>query len=377
MSDTNCASPNSDDRKINVFVHLAENKDAGKWRADYDTGRLPGRNDRSPYGYDRATGMGCHIVFSKSHRENVLQKFIRLALRVILGFDIVHAYRQRKTMLAADIVWTHTESQFLAVAAMLNFFERKPLLIGQAIWFFDHWKKLSRPKKYLYSRLVRNVDILTTHSPLNAAEARKIFENQRVEIVLFGIPAENPTPPKDEKSETFSLISLGNDVHRDWRTLVDAIADRPEIPLDILSATAPKRLANNRKNVTIFKAETHEDVANAYRRADVVVVPLRENTHASGITVIFEAILSGLPVIATRTGGLDAYFSEDEIKFVPPGDVDALKRAIDELRANQQMRIDLATRAQRRIADHHIDANGYIKRHVDLSRDLLMLRAER
>ena len=377
MSDMNPVSANTDDRRINVFVHLAENKDAQKWRANYDTGKLPGRNDRTPYGYDRATDMGCHVVFSQSRRENVLQKFIRLALRVILGFDIVHAYRQRHAMVAADIIWTHTESQFLAVAAVLNFTKRKPLLLGQAIWFFDHWRKLSRPKKYLYSRLIKNVDIITTHSPLNAAEARRIFKNQRVEIVLFGIPAENPTAPKDEKSETFSLVSLGNDVHRDWRTLVDALADRPEIPLDILSATAPKRLANNRKNVKIFKAKTHADVADAYGRADAVVVPLLENTHASGITVIFEAVLSGLPVIATRTGGLDAYFTEDQIKFVPPGDVEALRHAIDELRASRQMRIDLATRAQRRIADHHIDASGYIRRHVDLSRDLLARRAER
>ena len=48
----------------------------------------------------------------------------------------------------------------------------------------------------------------------------------------------------------------------------------------------------------------------------------------SGITVIQEAVLAGVPVIATATGGLSGYFPPDTVRYVPPGDVAALRDAI-------------------------------------------------
>ncbi len=39
-----------------------------------------------------------------------------------------------------------------------------------------------------------------------------------------------------------------------------------------------------------------------------MVVPLKPNKHASGITVMEEAALHGLPMVVTDTGGLKAYF---------------------------------------------------------------------
>ncbi len=55
-------------------------------------------------------------------------------------------------------------------------------------------------------------------------------------------------------------------------------------------------------------------------------VPLKHNKHASGITVVQEAVLSGVPVVATLRAGLDAYFSHDEIRYVQPDNPIALAR---------------------------------------------------
>ncbi len=53
--------------------------------------------------------------------------------------------------------------------------------------------------------------------------------------------------------------------------------------------------------------------------ADLVVVPLKPNLHASGITVIEEAVILGLPVICSHAGGLEAYFSAEEVFYVEGG----------------------------------------------------------
>ena len=58
---------------------------------------------------------------------------------------------------------------------------------------------------------------------------------------------------------------------------------------------------------------TAEEVRTLHQWADLVVVPLKPNLHASGLTVVFESISCGVPLICTDTGGLRAYFSQDEL----------------------------------------------------------------
>lgn len=72
-------------------------------------------------------------------------------------------------------------------------------------------------------------------------------------------------------------------------------------------------------------------MAESYDWADLAVVPLKPNLHASGLTVSFEAMLHGLPVVCTDTGGITGYFSEEDIRYVPPQDPVALRNAVQEL----------------------------------------------
>ncbi len=44
-----------------------------------------------------------------------------------------------------------------------------------------------------------------------------------------------------------------------------------------------------------------------------------KNRHASGITVVLEATLLGKPVVVADTGGIDWYFTRDEVVFCPVG----------------------------------------------------------
>jgi hypothetical protein len=50
--------------------------------------------------------------------------------------------------------------------------------------------------------------------------------------------------------------------------------------------------------------------------ADIVALTIRPNLHASGITVLQEAAIRGVPVICSNVGGLKAYFSDEEVYFI-------------------------------------------------------------
>ncbi|MDE2318560.1 MAG: glycosyltransferase, partial [Rhodospirillales bacterium] len=159
---------------------------------------------------------------------------------------------------------------------------------------------------------------------------------------------------------------------RDWKTLTMAVAGNQQIKLTILSSSAPKHLAQDAININIRAAKNNDEFFDELNNADIVCVPLKPNLHASGITVIQEAVLSGIPVIATNTGGLNLYFSEDEIAYVPAGDAFALQAALQDLLQNPAAARKRAIAAQARMADaENYGAQAYIARHVAISQNLL------
>jgi glycosyltransferase involved in cell wall biosynthesis len=358
-------------RSIRVFVHLARNKDARTWRAALDAGQLVGINDETPYGYGRAAHMGCEIAFSRSDPERVVSRFARLVFRAVTGFDLLHALRQRSAMREADIIWTHTESQYLAVAATLLLTGARTRLLGQTVWLMDRWPSLGFARRVMYRRLIERVDVLTFHSPANLALATVRFPAKQAVLVPFGIPTEHRLPPRLRASRPIRVLAIGNDQHRDWKTLVATVRDQPDMSLLILSGSVPAGLARGAANIEIRLARTQAELMRSFDEASVVCVPLRPNLHASGVTVIQEAVLAGVPVVATDTGGLDAYFAADEVRFAPPGDVQALRRALIAVTGDPEAARAQAQRAQARMTGGTLGAEAYIRRHVELSREIL------
>src|SRR5215468_9710562 len=113
---------------------------------------------------------------------------------------------------------------------------RRPKLIAQSVWLFDHWHRFAAPRRWFFSSLIRQADILTVLSPKNLAVAKKLFPRVRSALVLFGIAADHKIEPRLRPvTGPLNIISLGNDVHRDWDLLIKAVADEPEWALKIAS----------------------------------------------------------------------------------------------------------------------------------------------
>lgn len=356
---------------INVFVHLAADKDVTAWREAWRSGALVGVNDETPYGYGRAERMGCQLAYSRTVAEGLPGKVLRLGLRVLTGFDLLHAFRQRRALREADVIWTHTESQFLGVAAVLAFAKRRPRILGQSVWLFDRWERLNPLHRMLYRRLIRDVDVLTVHSTENLAVARGLFPDKRVLCVPFGIPSETVTAPVLRPGRPLRILAPGSDRHRDWACLAEALDGLLDASALILSGTAPRRLAKGRPNLRITRARTNGELTGHLTEASVVCVPLKPNRHASGITVIQEAVLAGVPVVATDTGGLRGYFGPDAVRYVPPGDATALRAALAEIAADPEAARARAVRAQAHLRETGLGAESFIRRHVDLSEEML------
>ena len=153
--------------------------------------------------------------------------------------------------------------------------------------------------------------------------------------------------------------------------MIAAVNDLTGVDVDILSHTALKLRRLARPHVRLWRPKTNDQLRAAYAGAAVAVVPLTENVHASGITAILEAVLAGVPVIASDVGGLRSYFGDNEIVFVPAGDADALRAAITRVISQREASFAMAARAQARVLQGPANVETYIRRHVEISRELV------
>ncbi len=370
-------------KRPKAFVQLASGFGATNWSARWDQGKIVGKNERYPYGYFHAEKFGFDVSYSDDFPENPVEKLIRYGVRFILGFDLIHAWRNRQAMLAADIVWTHTESQSLAVLMVLRLLgvKKPPKLIMQSVWLIDRWPRLSALHRYLYRHLLKKADILTFLSDENRGIAQKLFPFARCELVLFGIKVDpDELEGSKEKRPLHSpvrVIAIGNDVHRDWTTLAQALRMTEGVHAKIVSRTAPPSTFRGLTDVELVAPSNNAELDEIFDWADIGILPLTENLHASGITVLQEYALHGLPAICTDVGGLRSYFSDDDVVYVSARDPQALAGAIREAARGDPELWRMAGRARARMGPEQLSSEAFARRHVEISRDLLGLGSTR
>ena len=156
--------------RIRVFVFLGHG-----FGASWSRGELPGINEQLPYGYYHASDNGCVVKYSLDAEESRVTRFLRLSMRRLVGFDLLHAWRNRQSLCDADVVWTHTELEHLAVLVLWRSIprNRRPKLIAQCIWLFDKWDRLPAHKRWLYSKLLSQTNVLTLQSSENLEDRSK------------------------------------------------------------------------------------------------------------------------------------------------------------------------------------------------------------
>jgi glycosyltransferase involved in cell wall biosynthesis len=142
-----------------------------------------------------------------------------------------------------------------------------------------------------------------------------------------------------------------------------------EVQLKIVSQTISPKLVAGLNHVEILIVTSNTELQALYDWADLAIVPLKPNMHASGITVLEEAAICGVPAVATDVGGLRAYFDEDEVFYVPAGDPTALRTRIAAALASPE-KLGMAEKAHAKMGRDGLSSFAFVRRHVELSREL-------
>ena len=156
------------------------------------------------------------------------------------------------------------------------------------------------------------------------------------------------------KPDTPLILSVGR-LHPQKRydLLIDAAArwrDLNPVPFVVVAGQGPSYMSlaqrSSERHAPFHLLGHRKDVADLLAGADLAVV-----TSDWEARELFaqEALSAGVPLVATAVGGLPGLV-DDAAVLIPPGDVDALDRAVRELLADPAKRADYAARGPEQAA---------------------------
>ena len=360
---------------MRVFVHLAYGFGAANWQKKFRNGTVIGINESPPYGYHHASSPDVEIQFSQDRGENVFSRIVRYSVRVLLGFDLLHAFYNKRGFLKADVIWTHTESQYLAVNLILILLRRSDIkVIAQTVWLIDQWSSIPFFKRVLYRILIDRANVMTFLSTLNKAKAETLFPRASCRLVRFGICADNMATREQREinapGQKIRILAVGNDRHRDWVTFLKVVGGWDRCESRVATRSIEQKVIRDFNNVVICSPRNNEELLSLYDWADLLLVILKPNLHASGITVIQEAVSQSLPVLASNVGGLDIYFGKDEIFYLEEFDATSIRGCIEAVASNLTDRTAYPLRAQMKMKAE-LNSVLFAQQHVLISEEML------
>jgi glycosyltransferase involved in cell wall biosynthesis len=358
---------------MQVLVLLEHGRGLARWRKRYEAGAV---YDASPYDYAAAESPDVHVTFSEDGPDGGPYAFLRKAVLKVTGLDLVHVLRNLRAARRADVIWTHTETEHLALGLLKSLRLPLPPVIAQSVWLVDAWASTPWVKQAMYRWCLRHVELATTLSPVNAGILSETI-GKPVRFVPYGVVTEPwiEAPTAERGDGPLRVLALGNDRHRDWDTLREvARAAGGELEVRVLTRLVGPEWAAGVAGLTVGQARSVTETGEAFAWADVVCLPLRTNLHASGITVLLEAAAWSKPCVVTDTGGLDAYFTADEVAYVPLGGApDQWLEAVYALRDPARAQ-ELVTAMRTRVAEGGYSGAGFAAKHVAMSDELLRSR---
>jgi len=170
------------------------------------------------------------------------------------------------------------------------------------------------------------------------------FEADKITTIPHFIDLSGVEPKKEEDDEGYVLF-VGRFVEeKGAEVLIRAMSELPDVPCKLLGAGPDEgRLrdwAAGHGNIEFLGWQKGGVPWDLYRKARVVVVP--SIWYEVFGLVALEAMAVGTPVIASEIGGLTEVVDDGQTgRLVPPGDVQALKMAIEDMMDNKKHALEL------------------------------------
>jgi glycosyltransferase involved in cell wall biosynthesis len=287
-----------------------------------------------------------------------------LPLDVLSGFrSTVARLLKEVRAIEPDIVHAHGTEAAYALTAVES---RLPCLVSiQGII-----TRLFQTNPCLRYRIVRHYEQTTVHraryfacrTSFDTGFIRSTNPNARIFTIH---EAMNPVYFQNEwrVRDTDRLLYVGSlEAHKGLGVLLKAlrlvIQTRPNAMLTVIGRGSPSRYQQLferlqvARNVQFLGFRSAEEIAKQHLENQLFVLP---SANENSPNTLAEAMVSGLPVIATAVGGIPSMIEHGHNGWlVPPQDPAALAEAILQLLQHPEQRARLGQAARQRARDRHL-----------------------
>jgi glycosyltransferase involved in cell wall biosynthesis len=182
----------------------------------------------------------------------------------------------------------------------------------------------------------------------------------------FFAPARADDGGGDGDDPRPAMIATAGLERRDYPTLIEA-ARGLDVRVVVAAASPWSRRRDSTAGVDLpsnveVRSLPFAPLRRLYADARFVVMPLDDVEFQAGVTTILEAMAMGKAVVCSRTRGqTDVIVDGETGVYVPPGDSEALRAAIERLLADPEQ-ADALGREGRRYVEQECDVEVYARR---------------
>jgi glycosyltransferase involved in cell wall biosynthesis len=300
-------------------IRFSGRLDVAAWERRHAAGEVP---DRWPYGLHRLFGYGFALA---APAPRPVPRLVARGLHGLGGYEWLEAQRYGER--TADLVMCWDERIGVPTA------HRGGAVALGVIWLTDRtrFRAAHRLAAGPALRRARRVWALSSAQLPVLRDGFGVCQ-ERLHHLLFGIDASFFTPA-GSPAESGLVLSVGNDRHRDYDTVLRAMVEVKRTAAFSRLELVTRQQVAVPAGLGVRRVElSHDALRERYRAASVVTVALRPNLHVSGITVALEAMATGRPLVITDTPGMGDYVTHGETGLlVKPGDADAFAAAVTSL----------------------------------------------
>jgi glycosyltransferase involved in cell wall biosynthesis len=217
------------------------------------------------------------------------------------------------------------------------------------------------------------------------------YGDRAIDVIPNGIP--QPDLPANQERERLRREILGDSSSsliitvgrfsraKGYEDMIDAfhlLSQRAHKPKLLMVGAGShfesirEQIGNLDLNQSVILAGEREDVHQLLALSDVYA----SSSHREGLPLaVLEAMMVGLPVVATSVGDIPNVVTEETGVVVPPHRPELLAAALEDLLQNPEKRQAMGLAAHRRAMDEY-SVDAWMKRHLDLYRDVLASRNE-
>lgn len=221
-------------------------------------------------------------------------------------------------------------------------------------WDFNVGNLPTGVKRRISRFALASIDSFVVHSRAEVSVYSEWFALP--EHRLHFVPLQTPIRPitlAEDRDNPF-ILSMGS-ARRDYRLLFAVAA---ELGCRTVIVAAPHAVAGLEvpDNVEIQSGLNIQECHELLQRARLSVIPVANESTASGQVTLIDAMMYGRPTVVTAgPGSVDYANHEAEALLVPPGDCAAMKIAIARLWENEALRSRMGIAARRRVQQEFSD----------------------